>query len=141
MSYLSRIINVLTRKKQRSSIVSDESGTCQECPPPAKQTPLSSRLQIVAEATPQRIAALERVLDGLQVGGSHYKCKGIQPIVYSLVNAVSPQIQCVIKYVTRHKEKGGHRDLDKAIHYILMERAWEYPDAPQITVIFPNEKR
>ena len=84
--------------------------------------------------------ALAEVLDGVQVGGNHYKNRGIQPFQYSMENGLSAAAHNVIKYVTRHADKGKHQDLDKAIHCILMERAFYYPNAPKIQVIFPTKE-
>ncbi len=53
-----------------------------------------------------------------QVGGAHYKALGIQPW-----DAIHAWGLCffagnVIKYVARHKAKGGVEDLKKARHYL-----------------------
>jgi len=53
-----------------------------------------------------------------QVGGDHYKNKGIQPIEYILSNDLGFCEGSVVKYVTRYKEKGGIEDLEKAMHYL-----------------------
>lgn len=53
-----------------------------------------------------------------QVGGNHYKAKGIQPIEYIHANDLGYCEGNVVKYVTRWKEKGGEDDLRKAIHYL-----------------------
>lgn len=53
-----------------------------------------------------------------QVGGEHYRNKGIQPIDYILTNKLSYCEGNVIKYVTRHKDKNGAEDIKKAIHYL-----------------------
>lgn len=53
-----------------------------------------------------------------QVGGSHYKNKGIQPIEYILSNDLGFCEGNVVKYITRYKEKNGIDDLEKAKHYI-----------------------
>lgn len=61
-----------------------------------------------------------------QVGGKHYKLK-IQPIDFIVENQI-PFIEAnVIKYVTRHREKNGKQDLQKAIHYLemLIEREYD----------------
>lgn len=60
-----------------------------------------------------------------QIGGSHYK-KGIQPFEYIDANNMDFFEGNVIKYVTRHKEKNGLEDLDKAIHYIEEIKARHY---------------
>lgn len=59
-----------------------------------------------------------------QIGGSHYKNKGIQPIEYIMSNDLDFCEGCVVKYVSRWRSKGGLDDLYKAKHYIefLIER-------------------
>jgi hypothetical protein len=53
-----------------------------------------------------------------QVGGSHYKTLRIQPIEYIHANGIPFAEGNVIKYVTRWRDKGGIRDLEKAKHFI-----------------------
>ena len=53
-----------------------------------------------------------------QVGGSHYKDKGIQPIIYIHANELGFCKGNVVKYVTRWRDKNGVADLRKAIHYL-----------------------
>lgn len=67
-----------------------------------------SSLQITLEESP---------LDK-QVGGSHYKDKGIQPIIYTHANNLGFCEGNVVKYVTRWRDKNGIADLEKAKHYI-----------------------
>lgn len=55
-----------------------------------------------------------------QVGGSHYKNLKIQPVEYITANGISYMEGNVIKYVTRWRDKGGLRDLEKAKHYLEM---------------------
>lgn len=59
-----------------------------------------------------------------QIGGSHYKDKGIQPIEYILANSLDFCEGNVIKYVSRWRQKNGLDDLLKAKHYLefLIER-------------------
>ena len=54
-----------------------------------------------------------------QVGGTHYQLK-IQPVEYIVVNDIPFREGNVIKYVTRHKNKNGRKDIEKAIHYLEM---------------------
>jgi hypothetical protein len=61
-----------------------------------------------------------------QVSGSHYKDKGIQPIVYIHANNLGFCEGNVIKYVTRHKDKNGAADIKKAIHYLELLLELEY---------------
>ncbi len=53
-----------------------------------------------------------------QVGGQHYCNLKIQPIEYIHANNIPFCEANVIKYVTRWREKGGIKDLEKARHYI-----------------------
>ena len=53
-----------------------------------------------------------------QIGGDHYHNRTIQPIEYILANDMNFCEGCVIKYVTRWREKGGVEDLRKAMHYL-----------------------
>lgn len=55
-----------------------------------------------------------------QVDGDHYQKLAIQPMQYSLLNGLDACQHTVIKYVTRFRDKGGIRDLEKAKHCIDM---------------------
>lgn len=61
-----------------------------------------------------------------QVGGSHYKACKIQPVEFIVANGLGFLEGNVIKYVTRHKIKGGRADLEKARHYIDLLLELEY---------------
>ena len=61
-----------------------------------------------------------------QVSGSHYKDKVIQPIQYIHANKLGFCEGNVIKYVTRHKDKNGRADIEKAIHYLELLLELEY---------------
>lgn len=52
-----------------------------------------------------------------QVGGDHYKSMAIQPIEYIMANELDFCEANVVKYITRHKAKGGSADIRKVIHY------------------------
>lgn len=62
-----------------------------------------------------------------QIGGSHYKNKGIQPIEYIMENGLDFCEGCVVKYISRWRSKNGLEDLLKARHYLefLIERERE----------------
>ena len=62
----------------------------------------------------------------VQQGGDHYKNRGIQPIEYANANNLNPQKFNIVKYVTRHEDKGGVDDLAKVIHYALLEAYFVY---------------
>jgi len=53
-----------------------------------------------------------------QVGGNHYKEMAIDVIEFCRVNDIGFIEGKVIKYVCRHKRKGGMTDLLKAKHYL-----------------------
>jgi hypothetical protein len=61
-----------------------------------------------------------------QIGGSHYKQCAIQPLEYIVANDIPYLEGNVIKYVTRHKDKGGIDDIRKAIHYLELIMETEY---------------
>jgi len=52
-----------------------------------------------------------------QVGGNHYKDCKIMPIEYITKNNLDFLEGNVVKYITRHKLKGGVEDIKKVIHY------------------------
>lgn len=53
-----------------------------------------------------------------QIGGGHYKDMAIQPIEYTLANALGFCEGNVVKYVSRYQHKNGVEDLEKAKHYL-----------------------
>ena len=61
-----------------------------------------------------------------QVGGDHYKKYEIQPIEFMHYNKIPPIESAIIKYATRHKDKGGLEDLKKIIHYTRLLAKFEY---------------
>ena len=79
-------------------------------------------LPITMELTPEEEQELEHMLTtsalNKQVGGSHYRDKGIQPIIYIHANDLGFCEGNVVKYVTRWRDKNGIADLKKAIHYL-----------------------
>ena len=56
----------------------------------------------------------------VQVGGSHYKDMAIQPAEYCEYNNIPALESAVIKYVSRHQNKNGVQDLEKAKDLINM---------------------
>ena len=64
-----------------------------------------------------RLADKPSALD-VQVAGSHYKDQKIQPIEYIHANNIPFAEGCVIKYVSRWRQKGGIKDLEKARHFL-----------------------
>ena len=73
---------------------------------------------IDAVSTPEEEEAFNAIANSLQVGGSHYKDKAIQPWDYIASNSLGYLEGNVVKYVSRWREKGGLEDLKKAQHYL-----------------------
>ena len=53
----------------------------------------------------------------VQVGGSHYKDRAMQPIELITKTKCTFIQGCIWKYITRYKEKNGREDIQKCIHY------------------------
>ena len=62
----------------------------------------------------------------IQVAGNHYKDFTIQPSEFIQKNGFDWCTGNAIKYLSRHKLKGGKEDLEKAKHYIDLLIEWEY---------------
>jgi len=54
----------------------------------------------------------------VQVAGTHYKDKAIQPWDYIIANELGYLEGNIVKYVSRWRDKGGLDDLKKAQHYL-----------------------
>ena len=61
-----------------------------------------------------------------QIGGTHYKKMKIQPSEFANKNNLPFAEGNAIKYICRHKYKGGKEDLKKAKHYIEMIEERDY---------------
>lgn len=63
-----------------------------------------------------------------QIGGDHYEKCGIMPTTYIRANNLDFFEGNIIKYTTRHKEKGGAEDIKKVIHYaeMILEDVYGY---------------
>lgn len=66
-----------------------------------------------------------------QIGGDHYLKCGIMPTTYIRANNLDFFEGNIIKYATRHKEKGGAEDIKKVIHYAEMILADVYGILPE----------
>lgn len=53
----------------------------------------------------------------IQIGGSHYRNKGIQPIELIVALNLNFIEGNIVKYITRYKEKNGVQDIMKCVHY------------------------
>lgn len=63
-----------------------------------------------------------------QVGGGHYKDLPIQPVEYCQRNRLGFCESSVVKYVTRHRQKNGRQDIEKAIHFLRLLLEIDYPE-------------
>jgi hypothetical protein len=67
----------------------------------------------------------------IQVAGDHYKSRRIQPIEYIHANNLNFCEGSIVKYITRWRDKGGYKDLEKIKHYvdllIELEKKYEVP--------------
>mgnify|MGYP006101782191 CR=1 FL=1 len=74
---------------------------------------------IVAVSGPEEEEAFKQLeANSLQVGGSHYRDKTIQPWDYIASNNIGYLEGNIVKYVSRWQAKGGLEDLKKAQHYL-----------------------
>lgn len=83
--------------------------------------------------TPQsdgKMVAVEQVSTPLdtQVAGSHYKGKKIQPVEYIHANNLNFLEGCIVKRITRWRDKDGFQDLEKIKHEVdlLIEMEKKY---------------
>lgn len=69
-----------------------------------------------------------------QVAGNHYRHYPIQPVEFAMANELNLCQANVVKYIVRHKDKGGKEDLLKARHYIdlLIEYEYDTDDAAAV---------
>jgi Protein of unknwon function (DUF3310) len=65
-----------------------------------------------------------------QVGGDHYKDMKIQPLDFIHANDLGFLEGNALKYICRHKAKGGAQDVRKAIHYLQLILEKTYNEAP-----------
>ncbi len=64
----------------------------------------------------------------VQVGGAHYKDRAIQPVEYIHANGLGFLEGCIVKRITRWREKNGFEDLQKIKHEVdlLIEMEKKY---------------
>jgi hypothetical protein len=68
----------------------------------------------------------------VQVDGDHYKSLKIQPMEYAHANDLDWYQGEIVKYITRFRNKGGKKDLEKIIHLVQVLIELEYPDTTAI---------
>jgi hypothetical protein len=87
-------------------------------------------LNVIKSAAKELKQAMEKVTYQdpwkTQEGGNHYKDFKIQPADFIHANSIPYLEGNVIKYICRHRTKGGLQDLRKAQHYIELLIDLEY---------------
>ena len=73
-----------------------------------------------------------------QIGGDHYLKMKIQPSEFANKNNLPFAEVNAIKYICRHKDKGGKEDLKKAKHYIDMVIERDYSDESNLRPLPPG---
>lgn len=73
-----------------------------------------------------------------QVGGDHYRSQTIQPIEYIQANNLGYEEGNIVKYATRHGDKGQADDIKKLIQYAAFILEHEY--GVVATVAYETEK-
>lgn len=58
-----------------------------------------------------------------QVAGNHYSKLKIQPMEFAMANSWDAGAFSILKYVTRHHDKNGLQDLQKARHFVDLRDA------------------
>lgn len=81
-----------------------------------------------SEALPPMIVGEDMSALDKQVGGDWYKNLIIQPAEYCQLNKLNMLESGVVKYVTRHHNKDGLKDIQKAIHCLELLIQLEYPE-------------
>lgn len=66
----------------------------------------------------------------VQVGGGHYKDCQIQPIEYIQANCLTFLEGCIVKRITRHRDKNKAEDIRKIIHECELILQLEYGEKP-----------
>ena len=69
-----------------------------------------------------------------QVGGTHYKKCGIEPVEYIHANGLDFFRGNIVKYVTRDKDKNGAEDILKVIDYANMILEFDYGVLPEAKI-------
>ena len=74
----------------------------------------------------------QNVMESLkhQVGGDHYKKMAVQPIEYITKNGLDFNQGCIVKYISRYRDKNGAEDIEKIIQVakIILQLEYGYTD-------------
>ena len=73
--------------------------------------------QIKEPLAPLKIPVIRSALD-VQVGGNHYAKRKIQPVEYIHANDLGFLEGCIVKRITRWRDKNGFEDLQKIKHEV-----------------------
>jgi len=90
----------------------------------SNEEPMSQAMQEAIETFQEKPLTVDSAWSQ-QIGGAHYKSKGIGPMHYSMANGLDALQHTAIKYITRFREKDGIEDLKKARHVLDMLIEWE----------------
>lgn len=90
---------------------------CNMCVRADKWGPKPGSLNPVEHAAQIPAMAAKSALD-VQVAGGHYKGKRIQPVEYIAANNLNFLEGCIVKRITRWRDKDGFQDLEKIKHEI-----------------------
>lgn len=92
-----------------------------------------------------RLFSTERIgpesLRNTQHGGSHYKGMKIEPVTIIHENNLDFFQGTVLRYIMRHKLKGGAVDVKKAIHFCQMICEFQYGIITEVTYKEPQNER
>jgi len=75
-----------------------------------------------------KIAPMDNSARAKQVGGSHYADMPIQPAEYAHANKIGELEFLCLRYISRHRNKNGRQDIEKAIHVLELLLELEYPE-------------
>ena len=77
--------------------------------------------------------------EDIQHGGNHYKDqpKHLQPIYLATALKLNPIEYSILKYLLRHRKKGGLLDVQKMMHFAQMLWEENHGQSPQITYLTP----
>lgn len=77
-----------------------------------------------------------------QVGGDHYRKLKIQPVQYIHANGLGFIEGSIVKYITRWRNKGGVKDLEKIKHFVdLLIELESKPDMERLCTKLKEQHR
>ena len=104
---------------ERHSFVSERGDPCPQCLKLAEAMARPNLLETAVRPSAKTTFTHKPSLAlSVQVGGGHYKNKKIQPVEYVSANNLNFLEGCVVKRITRWRDKNGFEDLEKIKHEI-----------------------